>query len=301
MKKIVSLILLLSITIFSLSSCLFYNNLSHITDTWTTEKDENVAIASQVNNKILMNGTWYDPNVAYEKRYGYETFIYSKYDSICIKDYVLYGIFDTINEWELCQINLETNELNVLYTKRFSEKSKGKLVAYTDKEIIYINDNAGTVTYDIKQQSLQELPNQDFVAPDIIGNLDPIAPNQNYKCEYDEQRKLIITKISDLDVDNDTRKITFDYVADRHVYFDQIRNDSTKRIKIPNWTYSPEDLFGSDVQIFDNEIYLSMNVSDYDGDKVNVIFHYNYETEVFRCLHYEFTSDYGLCKVVPVY
>ena len=297
MKKTISIILLLSITIFSLSSCVFYNNLSHITDTWTTEKDENVAIASQVNNKILMNGTWYDPNVAYEKRYGYETFIYSKYDSICIKDYVLYGIFDTINEWELCQINLETNELNVLYTKRFSEKSKGKLVAYTDKEIIYINDNAGTVTYDIKQQSLQELPNQDFVAPDIIGNLDPIAPNQDYNCEYDEQGILTITKVAD----NAIRKITFDYIADRHEQFNQIRDNASRIIKIPEVTYLPDDLFAADAQILDNKIYLSTNVSDFDGDYVNVIFRYDYETDTFCCLHYEFTSDYGVSKVVPVY
>lgn len=297
MKKTISIILLLSITIFSLSSCVFYNNLSHITDTWTTEKDENVAIASQVNNKILMNGTWYNPNIAYEKYYGYKMVVRYEYDVICIKDYMLYGICQTSGTWDLYQINLETNVLDVLYTTSFLKKPNGELMAYTNNGKIYINNSVRTVTYDIKQQSLQELPNQDFVAPDIIGNLDPIAPNQDYNCEYDEQGILTITKVAD----NAIRKITFDYVADRHVYFDQIRNDSTKRIKIPNWTYSSEDLFGSDVQIFDNEIYLSMNVSDYDGDKVNVIFHYNYETEVFRCLHYEFTSDYGLCKVVPVY
>ena len=300
MKKRVFSIFVVIVLILSLSSC--HNGLAHITKKWVPEQDDSVAILSQRDSKVFVGGIWYDYNIAYERYYGEKIFFSVPYSFICVKEHTLYGICQEFDTWDLYQIDLKSNTLEVIYSA--PEVGYGKLMAYSDNGIIYINDRIRTVTYDIQANSIQELSNEDFVKPDVILNFNPASPNQIYKCNFTQEYDLEITRIGDEGIAAETRVITFDYIADRHVYFDQIRESYSNKVKIPGLTYSPSELeekFTLDAQVMENKIYLSVNVYDSSGSATNVILRYDYEADVFYCLHHEFTFDYGLCRVVPVY
>ena len=125
-----------------------------------------------------------------------------------------------------------------------------------------------------------------------------IAPEQKYSCEGRDN-----TSIAIKNSDGEIRYISFDYIADRHEYFNQIREYWKDLGKNPfKKDITPQNIFdGSRIYILDDRIYIRACMPDKEGDLTSVIIHYDFEYDEFHYLYHEYSGSYGQTKVVPVY
>ena len=305
MKKIVSLFLVILLITCSLSSCAFRNDLAPITDKWIPEQDDNIAIVSSTSDDIIMNGITYSISDHIKDQFRRFFAISYGYQAICVSDYDLYGVCDYPLDpsmdygWFLYKINLITQELEILYwTQLLENPGLSYPMAYSKDAVIYMNDGIRTVTYDIKQSILNELPNNDFESPYSLYHGHSIAPGQKYECFWRENDFLFEIKNKQ---NGETVLISFDYIANRHEYFDQIRKYG-EEIKPSKYNHLPSELFKiREVHILNDSIYMRVIVCDVDADVTAIIFRYDCDIDAFQYLYHEYVGDHSQSKVIPAY
>lgn len=304
MKKKVSIILLVLLLVCSLTSCWFQDDLAYITETWVPEQDNNIAIISATEAKIFLNGENYFLSCSALEKYIYMPDIYYNYKVLCINGYNAFGVNEYQidgkwhGDWVFYRINIQTNELEIMYSvDQSGNPQKNRPKAYVNNAVVYINDGVRTVTYDTNNDTLTELPNEDFGEPYNPYTGHCIAPGQAYSYEGDRETSIIIKR----NEDGELRCISFDYIADRHEYFDQIR-EHWKDVIFKAHRTNPDDFFAyTRVYVLDNNIYLTIDVPDQDVETTCVVVRYDFETDKFHYLYHEYSSGDGMSKVVPVY
>lgn len=304
MKKRVSIILLVLLLVCSLTSCWGRDDLAHITETWIPEQDDNVTVLSHHENKILLNGEWFEIGSCVDEYFS-NFYVYHDHIIICINGYDVYGVNEYWidgewrGDWIFYRINIQTNELEILYSvDQYGNPEKKFPDAYVKNAVVYINDRVRTVVYDTNSKKLEELTNEAFGEPYMPYPGYCIAPEQKYSCEGRDD-----TSIAIKNSDGEIRYISFDYIADRHEYFNQIREYWKDLGKNPfKKDITPQNIFdGSRIYILDDRIYIRAYMPDKEGDLTSVIIHYDFESDEFHYLYHEYSGGYEQTKVVPVY
>ena len=303
MKKKILIVFVLILSVFSLTACPVRNDLAPITDKWIPECDDSVAIVSSVEEKILLNGKTYEISEQIQEQFA-PYFIHGVH-AICVNDNILYGVHerqyntDVEYGWRLYRIDLATQTFEILCTKGKMEFYETNYpLVYVKDAVIYIYDGSCTVTYDTNKEVLNELPKEDFEMPNEVSPWGCIAPGHKYEfLRKDDNSTLVIKNKESLK----TVDITFDYIADRSEYFNQIREYGAK-IRPSKFRNLPSDIFTVDaVCVLNDSIYLRVMVGDVDNDATGIVFRYDFESDTFHYLYHEYVGDHSLCKVIPVY
>ena len=318
MKKIITIVACSVLMCMLLTYCgecikgICKNGLAEVLDAWEKEADPNIAIFDERENSVIVNGDKIYLDEALKDHYE------NTWDELilCIRDNKIYGIHPkdcTKAKYtvEIYSIDIETNEVDIVYTTEFGPGESGGLVNHLSyKTVYYLNgvivmcDGYRMVSYEIDTREVKELNPEDFSLPEkeylIERMFIDVESIENDGNKTNPSSQKIDNKAIKIVSESEERVITVDYMAQRHPYVKELMDLGTFRN--PFGKVDPLKVFFSkgDTYVINGKIYLVCRVLDNDGESSGLVFSYDYEKDQFTYIDYVFSIDVPYLIVIPV-
>ena len=271
------------------------NGLAEIFDTWEKENDPNIAVYDERKDIVIVNGQ----TISLEECLGKYYKNTSNDLIICVKDSKIYGVHSynfSQREYDvdLYSFDITENEFEVLYTGKFGPGESDRpiknlsydTICYSNNTIIF-TEGYHLVSYKIDTGEVEELNPQDFSQPKKEYSVERIYDENGY-IDF----KAIIIKS-----ETDERKISVDYMAQRHPYVQDLLNIGV--LRNPLGKIDPLEAFFYDSFVINDKIYLVCDVLDNDGESNGLVFSYDYSNDQFTFIHHVFSMDVPDITVIP--
>lgn len=289
MSRIIKITALILLSVFTMSSCGFLQNSLHaFFEKWEPETRSDVAIVDWYGETVIYNGEKVHIYEHLENYYGN-----LDHDTLfLVSDGAIYGVHKSSN-WdekfvetvELYSYNIDSGNIDVLYTGNYCPQVDGAIVGLPRTEIYYRNrnfyfyDGVSILSYNIDNRRIDSCQLED---------LESSIEKYSVTDLKDESGAIDFGSLL-LTGESIERVITIDYLASisHHISeLSDIGHYNTIMGKL-----DPLEQFFHESFIYGDTVYFLCCVYDEDGEKNALIFSYDPVKETVEFLYHRFTVD----------